>query len=205
MNISRQLRRRLAATLGTPGGILAPLNQPKLSARANELQTLVQVLVEIERREAAQAVLRDGSPRNNIRGRDPNDPYVRANRILSSCRWSPGVAPPPNSPFRFRWKARTEKQDWENMFVRWLLTLRESNEVGRVRTCLDCKHWFYAVVRYQRFCTHACRQRFHSRDESFKQHRRDYMRRRRAEEKSVAIRAKELARAERTMSSVKHR
>jgi len=191
-----QERRQRAATLSGPQGLLLPINRMPQSMRTHALVELLSTLLKIECVEAklreVERQLRedpnylpDDSPQ-----RAPRELYVRANELLSACHWSPRVSPPPNPPYSFTWKAPTHQLDWENKFVHWLLNLRASGELSLIRCCRNCRQWFFAVTNYQTFCKHSCRQKFHSKDDSFKAKRRRYMRGYRRQQKERDLRAK---------------
>ncbi len=183
-------RRQIALVLSSsPYGLLEPLNRVPQSKRTQKLLELVRTLQEIERIEATFAeVERQLSQEPNYATvgpeRAPSHMYARANEILSACHWSPRVAPPPNEPHSFTWNARTAQSHWENMFVSWVLNLRAHGDISLIRSCRNCRQWFYAVTNHQTHCSDRCRQHFHSRDKSFKEKRRLYMRRYRKDEKS---------------------
>ncbi len=193
---TRRSRKRQALALVSPEGLLAPLNRAHPNARARELADLVSILAEIERKEAVRIVTEIDLKNGGVRGRDPRNPYLRANLILSKCNWSPRVSPQPNRLNSFTWKAPTEQRDWENLFVFWLLNCRAEVGVSLVRKCRNCGQWFYAVTSHQVHCTDRCRQQFHSKDLEFKEKRRLYMHRYRLKEKMRNLVARKQARGE---------
>ena len=60
--------------------------------------------------------------------------------------------------------------------VQWVLQLVEYGAILRVRTCEQCTTWYFARFSLQRFCTDSCRGKHFSGSDSFKAHRRKYMR-----------------------------
>ena len=191
-----RLRREAATALSkSPYGLLSPLNGQHRTKRARDLINLLLTLQEIERIEVRFAgierQLREDP--NYLPGgieRAPRELYVQANDILSACQWSPRVSPPPNESHSFTWNARTHESDWENKFVLWILNLRARGDLSLVRSCRNCGTWFYAVTNHQTNCTDRCRQQFHSKDNTFREKRRLYMRRYREIEKARSLVAK---------------
>jgi hypothetical protein len=187
-------RQRIARVVTSDGGILAPLNRLPRSKRTLELLELVRTLQEVEREEGILAVER----RPSWNGNDvksgvvaPTRLYRTANQILSVCHWSPRIHRPPGQSNSFTWNARTEKSDWENGFVFWLLNLRARGDVSLIRCCRNCGRWFYATTNHQTFCEDRCRQQFHSKDQDFKKQRRLYMRGYRKNERARGLAARE--------------
>ena len=66
--------------------------------------------------------------------------------------------------------------------------------VHRVRRCVECQRWFFAVTEHQKYCGNNCRKRHAARGEEFLEKRRTYMRDYRQKQKADAMRAKKLAR-----------
>jgi hypothetical protein len=66
--------------------------------------------------------------------------------------------------------------------------------LARYRRCSNCSRWFYAQTEHQRFCEESCRKSNASKSEVFKEKRRLYMRKRRADEKAEDKRSLERAR-----------
>jgi hypothetical protein len=207
--IIREQRKNIALALSnSPDGLLAPLNRVPQSKRGRRLLELVRALQDIEHEEAVlNEVDRQLSedPNYETAGpvRAPSHMYARANEILSSCYWSPRVLPPPHESHSFTWKARTVQSDWENRFVFWVLNLRTRGDISLIRSCRNCGQWFYAVTNHQSHCSDRCRQQFHSRDRSFKEKRRLYMRRYRKDEKSQNSAATQLIRKGRRSAEAK--
>ena len=100
---------------------------------------------------------------------------------------------------------REKGQLWEHFAVSALLSELQG-EAGqgyysgaspglmRYRQCRVCSRWFYARTEHQRFCNDACRKSNASKSEIFKQKRRLYMRKRRADEKAEDAQSLERAR-----------
>jgi hypothetical protein len=64
----------------------------------------------------------------------------------------------------------------------------------RVRRCLECKRWFFAVTEHQKYCRDNCRKSHAAQGEVFLEQRRTYMRDYRQRQKEADVRAKKLAR-----------
>jgi hypothetical protein len=66
---------------------------------------------------------------------------------------------------------------WERWAVGALLSLaRKPGGLSRLRRCLECSQWFYAVRGHQQFCGESCRRRHAAQDPTFKAKRAAYMR-----------------------------
>jgi hypothetical protein len=66
---------------------------------------------------------------------------------------------------------------WERVSVGRLLNLaRKPGELSRLRRCLECQQWFYAIRGHQQFCGVSCRRRHTAQDPEFKEKRARYMR-----------------------------
>ena len=57
-----------------------------------------------------------------------------------------------------------------------LLELSENGYLDRVRTCVHCQCWFYAIRADGKFCRFQCRQQYFRSSPAFKQKRKLYMR-----------------------------
>lgn len=64
-----------------------------------------------------------------------------------------------------------------------LLQLAIARQLHRVRQCAQCGRWLFARRGIQKFCSASCQQKFFKSSESWKEKRRDYMRRHRRREK----------------------
>jgi hypothetical protein len=198
----REQRRDIASVVSTsPEGLLAPLNRMPQSKRTQQLIELVRILQEIEHVEAVfNEVKRQLSADPNYdpggRVRAPSRIYAAANEILSACHWSPRVIPPPQRSI-FVWDTRTNEAEWENCFVFWLLNIRAAGDLSLIRSCRNCRRWFYAITSHQAYCSGRCRQQFHSGDQGFKERRRLYMRRYRSVEKARELTERKLIRTSR--------
>lgn len=184
-------RQRVALALTTGEGLLVRLNCASPPKRTRELVELVRTLREIMTRETAAEA--EGQPVGD-RINESRLLYRRANELLSACHWSPRIWPLwPDQPRDYMaWNARTEQSDWGNRFVLWILRVLAQGDILRIRTCRNCHRWFYAVTNHQTHCSDRCRQHLHSRNVSFKEKRRLYMRRYREAEKSRHLVAKKL-------------
>ena len=63
----------------------------------------------------------------------------------------------------------------ETRIINYALELLRRGTISNLRTCRECKKWFYAVTKHQKHCSEGCRQKFASHDQSFKDRRREYM------------------------------
>lgn len=86
---------------------------------------------------------------------------------------------------------------FENRAVQWIV--RNIGKVHRVRRCrrLQCGKWFFAVTDHQKYCGDRCRKRDAEQGESFKEQRRNYMKKYRAEEAERSEKAKRLVKGKR--------
>jgi hypothetical protein len=66
--------------------------------------------------------------------------------------------------------------------------------VHRIRRCVECQRWFFAITEHQKYCGDNCRKRHAARGEEFLEKRRIYMRDYRQKQKAADIRATKLAR-----------
>jgi hypothetical protein len=70
-----------------------------------------------------------------------------------------------------------EWASWERWAVGTLLNLaRKPGGLSRLRRCLECSRWFYAIRGHQQFCGESCRRRHTAQDPEFKEKRATYMR-----------------------------
>jgi hypothetical protein len=65
--------------------------------------------------------------------------------------------------------------------------------VHRIRRCLECRRWFFAITEHQKYCGDGCRKRHAARGEEFLEKRRSYMREYRRREKARDLHVKRLA------------
>jgi hypothetical protein len=73
--------------------------------------------------------------------------------------------------------AKNKSANWENAVVRFLLEMtKQPGALSRFRRCDECQDWFHAATNHQRFCGDECRKRHASRNPTFKEKRRVYMR-----------------------------
>lgn len=82
-------------------------------------------------------------------------------------------------------------KEWEQQAAWYLLT---RGHWERYRRCLKCSRWYYAAADYQKFCDRKCRQNWAAQTEEFREKRKRYMARKRAEQKAEDQRALKLAR-----------
>jgi hypothetical protein len=97
-----------------------------------------------------------------------------------------------------RWHPIEPKDLYEGVFLGFVLELLESGNLHRLRRCQrnECQRWFYAGTDWQKYCSRNCRQRAAAQGETFKEKRKNYMRKRRQKEKEDELRAREQAREE---------
>jgi hypothetical protein len=88
--------------------------------------------------------------------------------------------------------ATTDEEAQEKRAIQFLV---ENTEIiGRIRRCLECRLWFFAVTDHQKYCADKCRVRHASQSEEFRKKRARYMRERyRPEQKQRDLKAKKLA------------
>lgn len=92
------------------------------------------------------------------------------------------------------WTGQDESYLTECKLVNYSLELTERGSINRLRTCRECRKWFYAMTGHQKNCSQACRQRFASHDRFFKERRRDYMQKYRREERERDTRLQQISR-----------
>jgi predicted nucleic acid-binding Zn ribbon protein len=68
-----------------------------------------------------------------------------------------------------------DPENWEDISVWWIRRLVETHAIHKLRQCLHCQVWFYAVTQHQRFCSENCRKKHASKSPVFKEKRRRYM------------------------------
>ena len=85
--------------------------------------------------------------------------------------------------------ARTAEEANERRAIQVLV--ENSEIIGRIRRCRECRMWFFAVNDHQKFCADKCRVRHASHSDDFKAKRALYMRERyRPKEKEKDLNAK---------------
>jgi hypothetical protein len=82
----------------------------------------------------------------------------------------------------------------ETRVMNFALELLRNGSIQRLRTCQECKKWYYAMADHQKHCSSKCRQRLASHDRKFHQRRREYMRGYRLREQERSRRAQRIAR-----------
>lgn len=93
--------------------------------------------------------------------------------------------------------ARFERDDTyytETRITNYALELLRLGSIQRLRTCGECGKWYYGMTDHQTFCGPNCRQRHATRNSAFRERRREYMKKYRADEKQRHKRAERLAR-----------
>jgi hypothetical protein len=63
------------------------------------------------------------------------------------------------------------------LVIHTILNLAGAGYLSRLRRCSNCGRWLYAKSRKQDFCSTKCQQKHYTQSESYKAHRRNYMRR----------------------------
>jgi hypothetical protein len=58
-----------------------------------------------------------------------------------------------------------------------ILKLTQVGELTRLRRCTQCQKWLFARFRHQTFCSTKCQQKNYTQSDTWKAHRRAYMRR----------------------------
>jgi len=92
-------------------------------------------------------------------------------------------------------KSKGQWAAWERWAVGTLLAIaKRPGGLSRLRRCLECQLWFYAIKGNKQFCGDSCYRRHRSHDPAFKTARADYMREKyRPNEKRKDARAKQQA------------
>ncbi|SRR6266496_79119 len=111
-------------------------------------------------------------------------------RELSRYRFSPhaevvmgggGLVP---SQWAIWWKSDSSAMHEKHLrmtpseALEMILKLTQLSELNRLRCCMQCNQWLFARFRHQKFCSIKCQQRNFAQTPEWKEHRRDYMRRR---------------------------
>ena len=89
---------------------------------------------------------------------------------------------------------RDDKYYVETAIINYALELLRRGTVSHLRTCRECRKWFYAVSKHQKHCSEKCRQKYASHNELFKDRRREYMKKYRQEERDRDHRSRERVR-----------
>lgn len=87
-----------------------------------------------------------------------------------------------------RWHPLLGSEDaLERRLWYFVLELLESGSLHRLRRCQrnECRRWFYAGTEWQKYCSRNCRQREAAQSEVFKEKRKEYMQKRREQEKEL--------------------
>jgi len=70
----------------------------------------------------------------------------------------------------------TPAQLYETQAIDYILGLVRSRRIHLLRRCTQCREWLFARSRNQKFCSFKCQQKDYTQSESWKSHRREYMR-----------------------------
>ena len=57
-----------------------------------------------------------------------------------------------------------------------ILKLTQAGDLSRLRRCAQCQEWLFARFEHQKFCSTKCQQKHYTQSETWKAHRRRYMR-----------------------------
>jgi hypothetical protein len=119
-----------------------------------------------------------GRKRLKIRGKAtkniPGRPVSKTDLVIDRSRWALNWDPVAKGMHRA-----------QSLALYNLFQLAEQRLLDRVRKCArpDCGQWFFARFKHQRFHSEKCQLLVFRSDEQWKEHRRDYMRRLRRDEK----------------------
>jgi hypothetical protein len=91
------------------------------------------------------------------------------------------------------WKGNDSRREEGLRFVapealELILKLTQTGDLTRLRQCNQCQKWLFARFRHQTFCSTQCQQRNYTQSDTWKAHRRAYMRRYYQKNFSQAIR-----------------
>lgn len=103
----------------------------------------------------------------------------RLNETMATFTYAPQVDPHEFYDGRRLSRSLVAEEPTAALFalqVQWVLELVERGAILRVRRCEQCKKWYLARFSIQRFCTDSCRGKHFSQSDTFKAHRRKYMR-----------------------------
>ncbi len=95
------------------------------------------------------------------------------NTLSQQYKWSP-VYRVSETGLGLSWQF-PDPENWEDISVWWIRRLIETHAIHKLRQCLRCQVWFYAVTEHQRFCDEKCRKKHASESAVFKEKRRRYM------------------------------
>jgi hypothetical protein len=172
----RQLRKReQLERFSTEEVLIQSLNgDGSLSAKTRErLASLIAMIQSAESLDAESA-----NERESI--------LERLEKTLLRYRWSPkfesGSHESSLNP-AFSYHAKTLEEQHENWCVWWITELVRQRNILRVRPCVECGRWLWAVRDHQRHCSDTCRKKHASHNPTFKEKRRLYMRKHRQDEK----------------------
>jgi hypothetical protein len=113
-------------------------------------------------------------------------PYIVHPRVFASMSAGPALTA------TYMCSARTDEEAREKRAIQFLVENTEL--IGRIRHCRECRAWFFAVTDHQKYCGDKCRVRHASHSEDFKAKRARYMRETyRPAQKEQDLKAKKLA------------
>jgi hypothetical protein len=187
--------------LESVSSILAGLNE---LGRGDEQKRLVEILKDIQKLDSMCAEVRRHSQEKEIvRIGDKEVPFPRLNdealeAIKALNRFGSPILDRLNKQLlRSRWSFRMiahnhrellrvynfhTKSDSgyaaERAISHFLEHYLPSGKIGRFRTCLECRKWFFAVVDHQKYCSEKCRLRHVAHSDEFREKRARYMRER---------------------------
>jgi len=76
---------------------------------------------------------------------------------------------------RSKWEKHLRMRANEALEV--ILKLTQVGDLTRLRRCTNCEKWLFARFRHQTFCSTKCQQKSYTQSETWRAHRRTYMRR----------------------------
>ena len=136
-----------------------------------------------------------------------NATLTELNRLARRYRWYPFIRHmgfEMSYPFEVTesWEGRGTGQPWDTFAIWWLCS-NNGKWIDYFRQCKDCSRWFFALAEHQSYCSDACRKRFASQSDEFKEKRRLYMRTYRQSERERDSAAKAAATKKHALSSTR--
>jgi hypothetical protein len=172
-----------------------------LNSKPNERTERVIGLIESCHRisQMIEAIKTSGGGSSSEQNAQVSSAVVDLNRRLGKYKWHPYVSGSMSAESHFRIHysivsvAFDQEVGIEHFAVQWIV--ENVDAVHKIRRCRvqKCRKWFYAKTDHQKYCGETCRKKDASQGESFKEHRRVYMKRYRKEEAARDARAMRLA------------
>jgi hypothetical protein len=113
------------------------------------------------------------------------------NAVIRRYRWVPDISAGDFIEFALDFQCDSDSK--MGIALYWLTDLIRRGLAVRIRQCLECRNWFYAIADHQRYCGENCRKSYASHSLVFKEKRRQYMQNYRSVEKEREQAAKLLA------------